>query len=74
VLFFGGLLAGLLTSIVMRPIVRIAARRTRARATARMMAAVTDVARTMVIRPVRDALDAYREARAALRDAGLPSR
>ncbi len=74
VLFFGGLLAGLLTSIVMRPIVRIAARRTRTRATARMMAAVTDVARDMVIRPVRDALNAYREARAALREAGLSSR
>ena len=74
VLFFGGLLAGLLTSIVMRPIVRIAARRTRTRATARMMAAVTDVARDMVIRPVLHALNAYREARAALREAGLSSR
>ena len=74
VLFFGGLLAGLLTSIVTRPIVRIAARRTRARATARMVAAVTDVARTMVIRPVQQALTAYREARAALRDAGPSSR
>ena len=74
VLFFGGLLAGLLTSIVMRPIVRIAARHTRTRATARMMAAVTEVARDMVIRPVLHALNAYREARAALREAGMSSR
>jgi energy-coupling factor transporter ATP-binding protein EcfA2 len=65
-LFLGGLLAGLLVSVIVRPLIGLAARRARARATRRMRAAVRDVATEMVITPVRRVLHAYRDARAAL--------
>jgi energy-coupling factor transporter ATP-binding protein EcfA2 len=70
VLLAGGLLFGFLVSVVIRPLIRIAARRKRVRATRRMRAAVERVAREMVITPVRKVLSAYIEAKAALRTAG----
>ena len=66
VLFVGGLLAGVLLAAVVRPLVRLAARRARARAESRLRAAVTVVARDLVISPVRDVLHAYADARQAL--------
>jgi GTP-binding protein EngB required for normal cell division len=69
-LLFGGLLFGLLLSIVVRPLTRLSARRARARVEARLRAAVGEVARAMVVAPVRDVLHAYADARSALRAAG----
>jgi GTP-binding protein EngB required for normal cell division len=69
VLLLGGLLFGLLLSIVVRPLIRIAARRARSRVETRLHGAVADVAREMVVAPVRDVLHAYADARSALRAA-----
>jgi hypothetical protein len=68
-LLLGGLLFGLLLSIVVRPLIRLSARRARARVEARLRAAVGEVARAMVVAPVRDVLHAYADARSALRAA-----
>jgi hypothetical protein len=62
-----GLLGGLLLAAVMRPVVAVAAGRKAARAARNMRAAVADVARTMVLDPVREVLRAYAEAHAAVR-------
>jgi hypothetical protein len=73
VLLFGGLLAGLLTSIVVRPVVGFAARRKASRAAARMRHAVENVGAELVLAGVQDVQRAYTEARAALRAAaGTP--
>jgi hypothetical protein len=69
VLLFGGLLAGMLTSIVVRPVIGIAARRKASRAAARMRHAVQNVAAELVLAGVQDVQRAYTEARAALRAA-----
>ena len=69
VLFFGGLLAGLLMSILVRPVIHIAARRKAVRAMTRMRNAVEQVATDMVLGPIRTVLRAYADARAALRGA-----
>jgi hypothetical protein len=66
VLLGGGLLAGALVAVVVRPLVRAAARRVRARAERRLRAAVTEVAREFVVAPVRGVLHAYADARVAL--------
>jgi GTP-binding protein EngB required for normal cell division len=66
VLLGGGLLAGALIATVVRPLVRLAAKRVRARAENRLRAAVTEVARELVVAPVRGVLHAYADARAAL--------
>jgi hypothetical protein len=68
-MFFGGLLGGLLMSTALRPVILIAARRKGRRATRRMRRAVETVAHTMVIDPVHDVQQAYGDARKALRDA-----
>jgi GTP-binding protein EngB required for normal cell division len=68
-LLLGGLLAGVLLAALVRPIVRMAARRARRRAEGRLRAAVTAVAHEYVIAPVREVLNAYSEARAALTEA-----
>jgi GTP-binding protein EngB required for normal cell division len=69
VLLFGGLLAGMLTSIVVRSVIGIAARRKASRAAARMRHAVQNVAAELVLAGVQDVQRAYTEARAALRAA-----
>jgi hypothetical protein len=66
VLLLGGLLLGALIALLIRPVVKWAARRARARAETRLRAAVTDVAREYVVAPVRVVLHAYAEAREAL--------
>ena len=66
VLFLGGLIAGALIASLVRPLVRVAARRARTRAEHRLRAAVTEVARDLVVAPVRGVLHAYADARAAL--------
>jgi hypothetical protein len=66
VLFVGGLVAGALIASLVRPLVRIAARRVRSRAENRLRAAVTEVARDLVVAPVRAVLHAYADARVAL--------
>lgn len=71
-LFFGGLLAGLLVSVVVRPIIVVAARRKGSRAAARMRDAIARVASDLVLAPVRAVLRAYADARAALRAAAPP--
>jgi hypothetical protein len=66
VLFLGGLLAGVLISTAVRPLVRFAARKARDRAEIRLRGSVTVVARDLVIAPVREVLHAYADARQAL--------
>jgi len=68
-LLAGGLLFGLLLSIVARPVIRLGSRRVRARAEGRLRSAVAEVARGMVVAPVREVLHAYADARSALRGA-----
>jgi hypothetical protein len=65
-LLLGGLLAGLLLWLLVKPIVAWGARRARHRADQRLRAAVTDVAREYVVAPVREVLHAYAQAREAL--------
>jgi len=68
-LLLGGLLLGWVLALLARILVRLAARRARRRATARLRRSVDAVARELVVRPLAAVLDAYREARSALRDA-----
>jgi hypothetical protein len=65
-LFLGGLLAGLLLAVVVRPIVSHAARRRRRRAHARLTEAVRRVGDDLVLGPVREVDRTYGEARAVL--------
>ncbi|GII22326.1 GTPase [Planosporangium mesophilum] len=67
VLLFGGLLAGVLVSAVVRPLIGLGSRRAAARAATRLHAAVREVGRELVVAPVRDVLHAYADARTALR-------
>ncbi|NUT32122.1 MAG: ABC transporter, partial [Hamadaea sp.] len=67
----GGLLLGLVTSLLVRPVARMAARRKRRKASARLTAAVERAGRTLVVEPVETVHTAYGEARDALRSAGL---
>jgi GTP-binding protein EngB required for normal cell division len=70
VLLFGGLLAGLLVSIVVRPLIRYSARRAGARVRRRLTTAAGGIGRDLAIEPVRAVLRSYADARAALREAG----
>jgi energy-coupling factor transporter ATP-binding protein EcfA2 len=70
VLLFGGLLAGALLAVVVRPIVGLGARRMRWRAERRLRSAVDEVASRLVVGPVREVLRAYAQAREALDAAG----
>jgi hypothetical protein len=65
-MLFGGLLCGLLFGIVLRPVVRLAARRSGARADRQLRFAVAEVGREYVVAPVREVLQRYAEAREAL--------
>ncbi|MGI5146654.1 GTPase [Plantactinospora sp. CA-294935] len=62
----GGLLCGALLSLLVKPVIRWAARRARWRAEGRMHDAVAEAARGYVVTPVREVLRAYAEARSAL--------
>ncbi|MGK5680010.1 GTPase [Actinoplanes sp. URMC 104] len=66
VLLVGGLLAGLLLWLLLRPAVGVGARRARRRAEQRLRASVTEVGREYVVAPVREVLNAYAQAREAL--------
>jgi GTP-binding protein EngB required for normal cell division len=66
VMLLGGLLAGLLLAVLLRPIVDWGARRARRRAEHRLRSSITEVAREYVVAPVREVLNAYAQAREAL--------
>ncbi|GIE91723.1 GTPase family protein [Actinoplanes regularis] len=66
VLLLGGLFAGLLVWLLLKPLVEIGGRRARRRAEQRLRAAITDVGRGYVVAPVREVLNAYAQAREAL--------
>lgn len=66
-LFGGGLLAGLLTSLLVRPVVRFAASRHRHKVNARLLPRVERVAQDLVITPAEAVLNAYSQARNSLR-------
>ena len=68
-LLVGGLLFGVLLSIVVRPIVGLAARRAKARAERRLRAAIAEVADVHIVAPMRGVLRSYDDARDALRTA-----
>jgi len=72
VLFFGGLLFGLLLAIVVRPLVSYGARRARRSADRKLRNAVANLADRMVVMPVRQVLSSYAKARAALESARRP--
>ncbi|WP_412541056.1 GTPase [Longispora sp. K20-0274] len=61
-----GLLAGLLLTVVTRPLLRIGARRTERRATSALLTAVDLVTEEHVVAPVRAELSSYEDARRAL--------
>jgi hypothetical protein len=65
-LVIAGVLGGLLFSVALRPAVRFAARRARARADRQLRFAVAEVGREYVVAPVREVLHRYAEAREAL--------
>lgn len=69
VLLVGGVLAGFVIGLLVKPIVSIGARRARRRADGRLRDAVAGVARDHVVTPVRRVLDDYTDARDALADA-----
>ncbi|MFC6018968.1 GTPase [Plantactinospora solaniradicis] len=66
VLLLGGLLLGVLMALLVKPVIRWAARRARWRAEGRMHDAVAEAAQGYVIVPVREVLRSYAEARSAL--------
>jgi hypothetical protein len=66
VLLLGGLLAGVLISIVVRPVIRLGGRRARSRVETRLRVAVTEVGLELVVAPVREVLHSYADARSAL--------
>ena len=68
-MLFGGLLAGLMVSVVVRPLILIGARRKGSRARSRLRAEVRKVGMELVLAPVREVRQAYDEAKSALRSA-----
>jgi hypothetical protein len=65
-LLFGGLLFGLLLTIVIRPFVRFGAKRARRSADKKLRNAVSNVAMEMIVDPVRATMRSYAQAREAL--------
>ena len=65
-LLLGGVLAGLVLWLLLKPLVNWGARRARVKAEQRLRGSVTDVAREYVVAPVREVLNAYAQAREAL--------
>lgn len=70
ILLIGGAVAGILISLLVKPLVAVGRNRARKRADSSLRAAVTDVSRDYVIAPVRQVLHDYAEAREALGEAG----
>ncbi|SNT65031.1 50S ribosome-binding GTPase [Asanoa hainanensis] len=68
----GGLAAGILLALLVKPFIRWGARRARRRAEARMRESVAEVGREQVIAPVRAVLRDYTTARDAYAAAGPP--
>ena len=62
-LLLGGLAAGLLLALLVRPLLRLGARRARQRAENRLRVAVAEVGREYVVAPVREVLTSYATAR-----------
>lgn len=69
-LLAGGLLAELALATLGQALARAAARRERIRTAGRLRRAVAEVARQLVVEPVREVLAAYGQARTALQSAG----
>jgi GTP-binding protein EngB required for normal cell division len=69
VVLAGGVLAGILLALLVKPLIALGARRARSRAARRLRTRITDVSTAYVIDPVRLVLRDYSEARAALVDA-----
>ena len=65
-LLLGGVLAGLVLWLLLKPLVNWGARRARVKAEQRLRGSVTEVAREYVVAPVREVLNAYAQAREAL--------
>ena len=65
-LLLGGLLVGALVALLLRPIVNLGAKRAGRRAEQRLRVSVTEVARELVVAPVREVLNGYAQAREAL--------
>jgi GTP-binding protein EngB required for normal cell division len=61
----GGPLLGFLASVLIKPVIKVAARRARDRVANRLRAAVADVGNEYVVAPVNNVLAAYEAARAA---------
>jgi hypothetical protein len=68
VLLLGGVVAGFLISLLVKPLVATGAKRAQRRAANRMNVAVAEIGRDMVINPVSQVLADYTEAKAALSD------
>ncbi len=68
-LFIGGLLFGLLLSVVVLPIVGAGARRARTRAERRLRASIAEVAEGYIVAPIRDVLASFADARQGLETA-----
>lgn len=65
-MLLGGLLLGLVLAVLVKPIIRWAARRAGGRAEERLHGAVGEVGRELVVTPVREVLRRYAQAREAL--------
>jgi hypothetical protein len=65
-LLLGGLVLGILLWLLLKPLVNWGARRAGRRAEQRLRTAVTEVARELVVAPVREVLHAYARARESL--------
>jgi GTP-binding protein EngB required for normal cell division len=69
VLLIGGAIAGILISLLVKPLVSVGAKRARRRANARLRTAITQVSNDLIVAPVQGVLHDYGEARAALDEA-----
>src|SRR6266545_1197399 len=65
-LLLGGLTAGMMIAVLVRPLVRFAAGRVRRRCESRLRSAVAAVGQRLVLDPVGQVAASYAEARAAL--------
>jgi hypothetical protein len=68
-LLLGGLAASVMITILVRPLVRLGARRARKHAETRLRSAVDAVGQRLVLDPVRDVAASYAEAHSALHEA-----
>jgi GTP-binding protein EngB required for normal cell division len=69
VVLAGGVVAGILLALLVKPLIALGARRARARAARRLRTQIADVSTAYVIEPVRAVLHDYADARTALADA-----